>query len=1305
MSLWISVHNQQAKKLLIQVKEFEKKYNWITAANSYEVAVAIIQKEKDFLRIIELYERLGFCFYRAAFQAKTKGQFVKLIKQGVIAYEQAVKFLENVDGKEKLAKIYDSKAQIALLNAWIETDPSKWELLIIEWEKLKKKAIRQFEEVGNHISAGKAYNDFLHGSIDHRMFWLDSTEKAKEYLALSEKSIKILSKTQDNYELARAYTWASWYYSFSAWWGVHPERKEEFCQKSSIYTKKALTLTKKIGDAYLLYEAYQCAGDDALFCHGNAVLAIDFAEKGRELAIILKDNNLLARGNMWTSWISLVFREEDPEKHRKRMKKSAELALNAINNLKLIGTTLTIFPSYRNYIESLTELASLEVNFENKLTLLRKAVNTAREFLDNIKLQKNTLYWAHQIALISGLYQLSKTETKISEKRQILFEAQEYSKRLGAMLKKLLFSFHLWRARNLHFLALIQTELAKLELDKQNKIGFLKKAVVTMESCLEIVESEAKVQSWKRGLYGEFYHKFGEILSQLYTLTGEKKVLNRAIAVYSMAAKLFGKAKLLTHVAESYWQIAKLQSYIDEYEKAALGYDLASKNYKLATKKIPQLKGFYDDYSLYMQAWNQIEKAKQAHSMEDYVKAKEHYEKAAALHQSSEPWSYLAPNYFAWASIEDAEDLSRKEKSENAKQAFQKAQTQFIEAERSIKQIITEITTADEKDMALDLSDASKLRVKYCEARILLEDAKLLDRKGRYLQSSKSYAEAAKDIESIIEDIENEAERKELELISILCKAWQKMALAEDEASSDLYLEAAKFFENAKDLSSTNKTRLWALGNTSFCKGLAAQSKFQNTLQRSDYSLAIKHVNQASNYYKKAGYRTASEYSKATQRLFDAYLYMHNAEGEVDPEKKTKFYRVAEQLLQIAAGSFVRTKQPEKSAEVQRILVAVREEKALAISLTEVMKAPSIASSTLSFATPTPTGEVSVGLESFEHANVQANLITHVKQVKVGESFCLSVEFVNAGKEPALLTRVEDFVPADFVVVKKPEIYRLEDDCLNMKGKQIAPLKLVEVKLVIQPSRKGIYQLKPKVHYLDELGQKKILQLKSVEVKVQEVILANRVSTGTKELDSLLFGGIPKEYSVVLTGSPSDERELLIKNFLETGIKQDQTTFYVTTEACDLDNLLENSNFYLFLCNPKPKVQVLDLPNIVKLRSKTDINNLNMVLARTSRNTEQETSKRVCIDIVSDVLLRLGPEITRRWLSELITDLTSKGFTMLAVLNSGMHPADQANAITYLFDGKISLTQSDDPLECRKFIRVEKLRNQDYIKNPICITK
>jgi len=238
---------------------------------------------------------------------------------------------------------------------------------------------------------------------------------------------------------------------------------------------------------------------------------------------------------------------------------------------------------------------------------------------------------------------------------------------------------------------------------------------------------------------------------------------------------------------------------------------------------------------------------------------------------------------------------------------------------------------------------------------------------------------------------------------------------------------------------------------------------------------------------------------------------------------------------------------------------------------------------------------------------------------------------------------------------------------------------------------------------LDERGQSRTLQLKTLEIKVEEVILEDRVSTGTEELDSLLLGGVPEEYAVVLSGPPCDEREMIIDNFLEAGVKEG-ITFYVTTEANDL-NLLDEKGFFLFLCNPKPKIDVPDLPNVYRLQSKTDLNNLGIALAKAYRSLNQNLNqpKRICVEILSEVFVNYGSIITRKWISDLITNYGAKGFTMLALINPRMHTSEDLYTVLDLFDGEISITQTKDPLECKTSIRIEKLRNQDYIKNPICL--
>ena len=123
-----------------------------------------------------------------------------------------------------------------------------------------------------------------------------------------------------------------------------------------------------------------------------------------------------------------------------------------------------------------------------------------------------------------------------------------------------------------------------------------------------------------------------------------------------------------------------------------------------------------------------------------------------------------------------------------------------------------------------------------------------------------------------------------------------------------------------------------------------------------------------------------------------------------------------------------------------------------------------------------------------------------------------------------------------------------------------------------------------------------------------------------------------------------------------------------------------------------------------KLQGKTDLTNLGIALVKAQRNINQSvTKKRICVEILSDVLVKHKENTTREWISSLMTDLGAKGFTMLSVMDPHEHPPDQSTTVLNLFDGEISITQSDDPLHCKRSILVKKLRNQDYIKTPICL--
>jgi len=1304
--LLIVLQGNSLESLLEKAKEHEKKYEWLQAAEVYEEASGTI-KNISYESSAEIYEGKGFCLFKAAFQAQSNDQFTEIMTLAIQSYEKAVVFFEKTKKNDRIICANNIRAKISYAKSWIELNPSKKTILMEKWWTLKSKVLEAYEKIENKIYFAKSCNEMLQNSYDC-YYWIgkdseELEEKRNKLISLGEKAINILSTLNDEYELVRAYCWTSLFYLKDNLMGVITTGKE--IKKGLMYSNKAIEISKKVGDANLVGWSFHTASHAANM-QNDYEAQINFLNLALKQGKITNDNYLsgLARFQM-VNWNYINSKKiDDPDVVRDIHKRNLQTAKDCVNNFKIIN--MTIWNPYFSMTVALEGAALVELDVENKRLLLKEAFEYGRKSIALVEGWKCYISPVHPAlnAYSRVLVSFSEFATNVKEKRQILEELLRNTER-ALKFEQFNPSILFFRAATQRHLTSAKYQLSKIASNKLSKIQLLRDA----ENSIEVYRKISKMSSLKTNIhpiytyYAQAFYFFGEIYYQLYLLTEESELLLRALEVYNDAITIFSKLKYFTGVAESNWQKAKIHEQFGKLVEAQKDYELAAEAYLNTAETVPHLKDFYIAHSFYMQAWSQIELARYSHSIEEYGTSKECYEKAAALYELTGSWNYLAPNFVAWASLEEAESLSRKENAHQAKQIFEKALQQFSFAKESIRQKLADNLSVNEKEMTQKLLQSSDIRCEYCQARILIEDAKLLDMKGKLLQSSKKYREAAQNIGAITTKIDVETERKELEYLAILCQAWEKMATAEETSSSEAYLEAAELFQQAKEYCYTSKATFWALGNSNFCKGLAAGARYQTDLELKEHAKAKSYMKNASTHYAKAGFKTASEYAKATQRLFDAYLFMNQAESESDTEKRVKQYQLVENLLQLAADSFMKAKQAEKTSQVKQILESVREEKQLAISFNKVLQAPSIASSTSSFSAPTSTSETSVGLENFEHANVQANLVTTVKQVKIGECFCISVEFVNAGREPALLMRVDDFVPSDFVVVKKPEIYRIEETSLNMKGKQLAPLKLVEVKLTLQPSKKGDYRLNPRVQYLDEAGKNKSLQLKALEIKVEEVLLENRVTTGTAELDSLLLGGIPKEYAVVLSGPPCDEREFLVKNFLKAGAKE-EITFYISKEATALEELLENPSFYLFLCNPKPKVEVPDLSNMFKLHGKTDLTNLGIALIKAYRSIDQSVAKkRICVEILSEVLVKHGTNTTREWISSLITDLGAKGFTILAVMDPKEHPPDQATTVLNLFDGEISLTQNDDPLDCKKSIHVKKLRNQDYIKNPICL--
>ena len=337
------------------------------------------------------------------------------------------------------------------------------------------------------------------------------------------------------------------------------------------------------------------------------------------------------------------------------------------------------------------------------------------------------------------------------------------------------------------------------------------------------------------------------------------------------------------------------------------------------------------------------------------------------------------------------------------------------------------------------------------------------------------------------------------------------------------------------------------------------------------------------------------------------------------------------------------------------------------------------------------------------------------RNVTADQEFEMRLDLVNVSRKNGLLVKVEELLPEKFKVLNfAADSTTMEAGSLDLEKEEIGPFEVKTIRIRLRAPKPDTFNLNPRVTYVDESGKTQTCTSNQVTITVnparsEHKVLPGRITTGYEELDEVLFGGIPENYAVALTSPSTDERELLIKMFLEAGAAAGEITFLITAEAANTKNLAKEypSHFYLVVCNPQADTIIKDSPNVSKLKGVENLTDIDIALAKAFRTLDPSPigSRRICIDIVSDALLQHHAVNTRRWLSALLPTLKSKGFTILAVIDPTMHPPEELQSIVGIFDGEIRVVEKEISEGIRQTLRVRKLLNQKYLEKEIVLTK
>jgi hypothetical protein len=1070
---------QPLQHLLDCARREEAQYRWLQASQFYTDAVESAAIQQDHANSGMIIEKVGFCLHRAAMQAETREDFAIKVEEAISAYDTAHRMYEKIANKQKMGRVFRCRALATYLIHWLTPAPTENREVLDECWHLTTEALTAFEASDEYVEYCETYLQL--SSTAYQSFLLQwdaqmSEKTLREAAAYGERAINMLltHNVSPSVRFIRVSVKTAAYLAVLLHYFVRDIDEYERCyRKARSYWETAYRLAADTAVLELLTIPHDF---DYLFGFSEILAyyedAVEYAMATRDRYLIGTVLDMLAYAYFWK-----CDEADDPSERLRRAQHAIGFSTAAKEQFDAIGVTSPrggLLWAEAPYLEYNWYLAQYETDQKKKRDLLNEALLDGHRALELAK----------RSGLSDGLFGVLHATSKVlvslariaprMEKEKHLLQALDYRKEC-IRLEEQLYSANYWnRGVSLSYLADIKAELSDLEKNTQHKTDLLTEATVNkaqgVHLCLQTVQWHSRVDRPISGFWlGSYQSSKGTLLNRLYQLTGNDELQRQAIRALEDAAETYLKRDLFSRAAECCWKIGRWYDDLNAHLEAAKHFTLASSHYVRAIERVPLLEEFYRTHASYMDAWSEIEQAKYHHQGKRYEQAQHHYAKAAILHTSAGSWSYLGANYSAWACLEAAEHVSRSEQTAEAKTRFQNAAERFLDAKQSIVANMDLIDDANEKELAGNLIRAATIRHQYCLGRKALEEARLLDQQGEHLASSVKYGLAASTFQDVADALEKDSDRQEIKPIIELSKAWQLMTRAEAEVSPSLYAQASQCFERVKAYTTDERAKALAIGHSILCTALDAGMRFEKTRDETTYREAKKYLVTAENYYVKAGFQNASEYTRATRWLLDAYWYIYQAETEWDPTKKTQDYQLSAKLLQMSADSYFRASHHEKTEQVHQLLKRVLEEQTLTMALSQLLHKPRITLSTESFATPSQTYETAVGSERFDRAHIQGK-ITISGYGTAEEAIEWRLDLVNVGKTRGLLIRIDALIPPHCTVLMTPSPYIVEHGALVLKGRALESGKSESITLSILPHEPGSFMVRPQIIFVDETG-------------------------------------------------------------------------------------------------------------------------------------------------------------------------------------------------------------------------------------------
>ncbi|NVM00691.1 MAG: hypothetical protein HWN67_00025 [Candidatus Helarchaeota archaeon] len=966
---------KQIELLLLQAEDETRKYKWDKAIEILKNVGKISTDEK--LKEIEgdVFYKLGEIYQIAADYGKNKDNIINKFQSSILNFQKAkdafkesnqdekidtclgniniLKYIaETEKGKEEdllesAQKYFNAAKQVNLRKGNI-TDSIKMGILecralelligekllrldehaplilVIECEDLIENT---WEEIKNQPNFPEIYLYYFLNSILEYYIWLVayfSAEKLNinlqiiDHLNRMKEIISYLENSKKNLSLFFACSISAIFNLIYAIYHVNNQfEQKKYIKLAQKWLKKAEVLLPEINSNTAL----------SLFYYTRFNIAIRLISLGyfsKDIKDLIKDLNLCIN-SLSVSFPKII-----------------------VSHFTLYTAGIFIIGSFNPYLPN-----------DQRINMVQRAQNIIKSATDEISIIGNPIYKIIDLELdyfkctintmLGDLIKDSREKTKhFSIASEIFDNISDYSHQ-NLNHTQIYSQF-------LNSISRIGITLSKNSIDNSEKVKYYQKAInVQLKSQKMLINVDLIGNLF---LIGSTYYKLGK-------LTDDDTTLKKSYLAYNDAIEYCNNRGYFNLVGSAYVNLAKIEdrrgsflSASNNYEKAINSFDKAimTLSYSKLSRKIHNLKN-------YINAWKIIERAKSFHANEDHNHAQLNYEEASQILKEVSKYSFEAPFYFAWAYLEKAENLSKKNMHQEAAATYLVSKSYFEEAKEILNSSSSKRKSQEENERILNLIKAAEIRKTYCTARHQIETARLESKNGNHLPAAELYNKASFLFENICEKFRIKKEKDELTAIFHLCKAWENMERAVVEGTPSLYKTASNLFQKAAGYFPESRMKKLSIGNSHFCSALENRDLFDKSTEIDEkikfYKKIKMFLRESSKNYQLGGFVQDAQWSLATSTFFDGIWHLILSDNEIDFTKKQQYLNIATRYLNNALQIFINAGYHQKKEDILSYLEMVKSEKEILTSALDVIEKPEISASSVGISAPSCPVEIS----------------------------------------------------------------------------------------------------------------------------------------------------------------------------------------------------------------------------------------------------------------------------------------------------------------------------------------------------------